>query len=60
MWGVITPAEALDKINSQRQEMLEKISLSETKEPANLEEQAISLIGVDIYEKLIKVYTEKQ
>ena len=60
MWGVITPAEALDKINSQRQEMLEKISLSETKEPANLEEQAISLIGVDIYEKLIKGYTEKQ
>ena len=60
MWGVITPAEALDKINSQRQEMLEKISLSEKKEPANLEEQAISLIGVDIYEKLIKGYTEKQ
>lgn len=60
MWGVTTPAEAIDKINSQRKEMLEKISLSETKEPANLEEQAISLIGVDLYEKLIKGYTEKQ
>ena len=60
MWGVTTPAEAMDKINSQRQEMLEKIALSETKEPANLEEQAISLIGADLYEKLIKGYTEKQ
>ena len=60
MWGVTTPAEAIDKINTQRKEMLDKISLSETKEPANLEEQAISLIGVDLYEKLIKGYTEKQ
>ena len=60
MWGVTTPAEAMDKINSQRQEMLEKIALSESKEPANLEEQAISLIGADLYEKLIKGYTEKQ
>lgn len=53
MWGVRTPQEALDKINEQRQEMAGK-------EPANLEEQAISLIGRDIYEKLIKGYTEKQ
>ncbi|WP_297581157.1 UDP-galactopyranose mutase [uncultured Lactobacillus sp.] len=53
MWGVRTPQEALEKINEQRQEMAGK-------EPQNLEEQAISLIGRDIYEKLIKGYTEKQ
>ena len=53
MWGVRTPQEALDKINEQRQEMMGK-------DPKNLEEQAISLIGRDIYEKLIKGYTEKQ
>ena len=53
MWGVRTPQEATDKINAQRQEMTGK-------EPQNLEEQAISLIGRDIYEKLIKGYTEKQ
>lgn len=53
MWGVRTPAEAMAKINEQRQEMAGK-------EPRNLEEQAISLIGRDIYEKLIKGYTEKQ
>lgn len=53
MWGVHTPEEAMAKINEQRQEMADK-------EPKNLEEQAISLIGRDIYEKLIKGYTEKQ
>ena len=53
MWGVRTPAEALAKIDEQRQEMAGK-------KPQNLEEQAISLIGRDIYEKLIKGYTEKQ
>ncbi|OCW63952.1 UDP-galactopyranose mutase [Limosilactobacillus reuteri] len=53
MWSVRTPAEAMAKINEQRQEMAGK-------EPQNLEEQAISLIGRDIYEKLIKGYTEKQ
>lgn len=52
MWGVVTPEEALEKINYQRQEI--------TSEPSNLEEQAISLVGRDIYEKLIKGYTEKQ
>ena len=52
MWGVVTPEEALAKINEQRQEI--------TSEPKNLEEQAISLVGRDIYEKLIKGYTEKQ
>lgn len=53
MWGVITPEQAQAKINEQRQEMANK-------EPENLEEQAISLIGRDIYEKLVKGYTEKQ
>lgn len=53
MWGIRTPKEALAKINEQRQEMAGK-------EPQNLEEQAISLVGRDIYEKLIKGYTEKQ
>lgn len=53
MWGVATPQEAQAKITEQRQEMAGK-------EPANLEEQAISLIGRDIYEKLVKGYTEKQ
>ena len=53
MWGVITPAEAAAKIEEQR-----KANYIEN--PRNLEEQAINLVGVDIYEKLIKGYTEKQ
>ncbi len=53
MWGVITPQEAEAKIAEQRQE-------ANITEPKNLEEQAISLVGKDIYEKLIKGYTEKQ
>ena len=53
MWGVLTPEEAQNKINEQRKEM-------EGKTPTNLEEQAISLVGRDIYECLIKGYTEKQ
>ena len=53
MWGTHTPEEAQAKIDEQRQEMAGK-------QPQNLEEQAISLIGRDIYEKLIKGYTEKQ
>lgn len=52
MWGVVTPEEAEKKINEQRKEIVG--------EPKNLEEQAISLVGRDIYEKLIKGYTEKQ
>ena len=52
MWGVVTPEEAATKIEEQRKEI--------TGEPQNLEEQAISLVGRDIYEKLIKGYTEKQ
>lgn len=53
MWGVITPKEAKEKIEEQRRE-------NYTEEPKNLEEQAINLVGIDIYEKLIKGYTEKQ
>lgn len=53
MWDVLTPEEAQNKINEQRKEMEGKI-------PTNLEEQAISLVGRDIYERLIKGYTEKQ
>ncbi|OUP24874.1 UDP-galactopyranose mutase [Gemmiger sp. An194] len=53
MWGVITPAEAAAKIEEQRK-------ANYTENPRNLEEQAINLVGVDIYEKLIKGYTEKQ
>ena len=52
MWGVVTPAEAAAKIAEQRKVI--------TGEPKNLEEQAISLIGTDVYTKLIKGYTEKQ
>ena len=53
MWGVVTPQEAAAKIEAQRKE-------AGITEPRNLEEQAISLVGKDIYEKLIKGYTEKQ
>ena len=52
MWGVVTPEEARAKIDEQRREI--------TGEPRNLEEQAISLVGRDIFEKLVKGYTEKQ
>ena len=52
MWGVVTPAEAAAKIEEQRREI--------TGEPKNLEEQAISLVGRDIFEKLVRGYTEKQ
>lgn len=57
MWGVATPEEAEKKLKQQRQEALDMLN---GREPANLEEQAISLIGRDIYEKLVKGYTEKQ
>lgn len=52
MWGVVTPEEAAEKIEEQKSEI--------TGEPKNLEEQAISLVGRDIYEKLVKGYAEKQ
>ena len=53
MWGVVTPDEAAAKIEEQKQ-------AAGITEPKNLEEQAISLVGTDIYEKLVKGYTEKQ
>lgn len=53
MWGVVTPQEAAAKIDEQKRE-------AGISEPRNLEEQAISLVGTDIYEKLVKGYTEKQ
>ncbi|WP_410514286.1 UDP-galactopyranose mutase [Paenibacillus sp. BR2-3] len=53
LWGVTTPQEAMDKINEQK-------ARYGIEQPKNLEEQAISLVGTDIYEKLIKGYTEKQ
>ena len=53
MWGVVTPQEAAEKIEEQRK-------AAGITEPKNLEEQAISLVGTDIYEKLIKGYTQKQ
>lgn len=60
MWGVTTPHEAQVKIEEQRQEALRSMLKAGVTEPRNLEEQAISLIGKDIYETLIKGYTEKQ
>ena len=53
MWGVVTPEEAMEKIEEQKK-------VAGITEPQNLEEQAISLVGTDIYEKLIKGYTQKQ
>lgn len=60
MWGVRTPAEAVAKIEEQRAEARQLLNQQGVTEPRNLEEQALLLIGRDIYEKLIKGYTEKQ
>ena len=65
MWGVVTPEEAMAKIEEQRADANEKLRVKSEKlgvpcEPQNLEEQALILVGRDIYEKLIKEYTEKQ
>ena len=66
MWGVVTPEEAAAKIDEQKRDYIARkqaergLTAEAPFEPQNLEEQAISLIGVDIYEKLIKGYTEKQ
>lgn len=57
MWGVLTPKEAFAKINEQKSEA---IAAQKGREPQNLEEQALTLVGKDIFEKLIKEYTEKQ
>ena len=60
MWGVTTPAQAQAKIDEQRKEVAAVMAEEGIVEPRNLEEQALSLVGRDIYEKLIKGYTEKQ
>ena len=60
MWGVKTPDEAQNKLHEQRAEALKRLQEQGIDEPRNLEEQALLLIGRDIYEKLIKGYTEKQ
>ena len=60
MWGVVTPEEARQKIEEQKAEAVEAMKAAGVSEPRNLEEQALVLIGKDIYETLIKGYTEKQ
>lgn len=60
MWGVTTPNEAMAKIEEQKAEAVAKMKADGVTEPRNLEEQAKTLIGTDIYERLIKGYTEKQ
>lgn len=60
MWGVKTPEEAQAKLEEQRHEAVERMKAAGVIEPRNLEEQALTLIGKDIYEQLIKGYTEKQ
>lgn len=60
MWGVTTPEEAVAKIEEQKTEAVAKMKAEGVAEPRNLEEQGLCLVGRDIYEKLIKEYTEKQ
>lgn len=60
MWGVKTPDEAQKKLDEQKADALASMKAAGVSEPRNLEEQALTLIGKDIYEKLIKGYTEKQ
>ena len=60
MWGVLTPDEAKAKIEEQKAEAVAAMKAAGVSEPRNLEEQALMLIGKDIYEALIKGYTEKQ
>ena len=60
IWGVLTPEEAKQKIEEQKAEAVSAMKAAGISEPRNLEEQALFLIGKDIYETLIKGYTEKQ
>ena len=60
MWGVVTPEQASRKIEEQKQEVITAMKKRGIAEPRNLEEQALLLVGKDIYERLIKGYTEKQ
>lgn len=60
MWGVTSPEQAQAKIEEQRREAVESMRAAGVEEPRNLEEQALMLVGRDIYEALVKGYTEKQ
>lgn len=60
MWGVLTPEQAVAKIEEQKAEAVAKMKAEGVTEPRNLEEQGLCLVGKDIFEKLIKEYTEKQ
>lgn len=60
LWGVKTPQDAIDKLKEQRNDAIEKMRMAGVSEPRNLEEQALTLIGKDVYQQLIKGYTEKQ
>ena len=60
MWGVLTPDEAMQKIDEQRQTAIHQMAEQGITEPCNLEQQALILVGSDIYERLVKGYTEKQ
>ena len=60
MWGVVTPKQARARIEEQRTDARAAMEAAGAKEPRNLEEQALLLVGRDIYEKLVKGYTEKQ
>ena len=60
MWGVTTPKQAAEKIEEQKAEALFRMQKAGVTEPRNLEEQALLLVGSDIYERLVKGYTEKQ
>ena len=60
MWGVTTPEQAVAKIEEQKAEAVAKMKAEGVTEPRNLEEQGLCLVGKDIFEKLIKEYTEKQ
>ena len=60
IWGIRTPEEAQAKIEEQKREVVESMRAKGVAEPRNLEEQALMLVGRDIYEKLIRCYTEKQ
>lgn len=60
IWGITTPTEAMAKIEQQKAEAIARMRADGVSEPRNLEEQALILVGKDIYEILIKGYTEKQ
>ena len=60
LWGVSTPAEAAARLDDQRREARETMLAAGVSEPRNLEEQALSLVGRDVYELLVRGYTEKQ